>query len=124
MNEVTFYHGTRAGFQGRGGLLTPRVRHGGKSTHAPLKEGYSEREDAAKYVYLTTSLELAWVYAWHAPGRGNPKVLTVRPLAPVYRDPEHSEDMQAYRTESAVVLSVDTDPIMDEWTASAGWVHE
>lgn len=116
------YHGTRSGFT-KGGLLLPRSKHRGKGTTAPLKPGYSERADARDFVYVTASVELAWVYAWHSQGRGRPRVLTVRPLSPVWQDPEHSEDMEAYRCEAAFVLAVDFDPSVSEADARAGWVH-
>lgn len=118
----TMYHGTRAGYRGRGGLVLPRSKHGGKGTNAPLKPGRTERADSADWVYLTSNKTLAWVYAWHAPGRGRPKVLTVMPLSEVFADPEHSEDMEAFRCEAAHVLAVDLDPEIDEYEAAAGWV--
>ena len=80
------------------------------------------RLDAERYVYVTTSRELAWVYAWHARGRGRPRVLTVTPLSDVWHDPEHSPDMEAYRCESAFVTAVDLDPLVSEQDARAGWV--
>lgn len=117
------YHGTRKGFRGRGGLLMPRTFHGSKGTTAPLKPGAVANSDSERYVYVTTSLDLAWVYAWHAQGRGRPRVLTVRPLSPVWRDPEHSEDMAAYRCEAAVVDAVAVEPLVTESDARAGWVE-
>jgi hypothetical protein len=106
----------------KGGLLMPRVAHHGKPTTAPLKQGASPREDSSKYVYLTTNKELAWVYAWCAVGRGKPRVVTVAPLDPVYPDPEHSSDMQAFRTKAAIVVEVDIDPMVTEIEARTGWV--
>jgi hypothetical protein len=120
---MTFYHGTRRGFT-RGGYLMPRTFTGkSDSTTAPLKPGKSTASDSDRYVYITTSKILAWVYAWHAPGRGKPKVLTVEVLGAVERDPEHSLDMEAYRTDMAKVINVDTEPIITEEEAREGWVQ-
>lgn len=120
---VVFYHGTRKGFS-KGGYLFPRSFHKGAGTYAPLKPGFEPRKDAEDYIYITTSETLAWVYAWHAPGRGRPKVLVVEPHGVIERDPEHSIDMEAYRCDGiAKVLSVDTEPKINEFEAAAGWVE-
>lgn len=116
-----FYHGTRRGFM-KGGLLMPRRFHGGAGTQAPLKVGATPLGDADQFVYVTTSKVLAWVYAWEAVGRGRPRVLTVRPLSEVWRDPEHSRDMEAYRCEAATVVDVDFDPMISEAEAKEGWI--
>lgn len=71
---------------------------------------------------MTTDLTLAWVYAWHAPGRGKPKVLTIEPRGVIEPDPEHSVRMDAWRCEWAKVTRVDTDPVLSEADARAGWV--
>lgn len=116
------YHGTRAGFQ-KGGLLMPRTFHGStRKTTAPLRPGKEERPDSERFVYVTTSKMLAWVYAWHSTGRGRPRVLTVKPLSEVWYDPEHSREMEAYRCEAAVVEAVDFDPMITEQEAREGWV--
>jgi hypothetical protein len=73
-------------------------------------------------VYVTTDLNVAWVYAWCAVGRGKPKVLIVEPTDEVVADPEHSHAMQAYRTRSARVVKVLTEPTMTERQAREGWV--
>lgn len=112
------FHGTRRGFR-KGGLLLPRCSHGGQGTSAPATRTLP---DADRFVYVTTSRTLAWVYAWHAVGRGKPRVLTVRPLSDVWGDPEHSPAMEAYRCEAAVVVAVDLEPEMSEADARAGWV--
>lgn len=119
-----WFHGTRRGFT-RNGYVTPRDFHRSKdATSAPVKPGREVPADAVAYTYLTTSPLLAWVYAWHAPGRGKPKVLTVEPLGDVYRDPEHSPDMEAYRCYGWLrVLHVDTEPLITEEESRAGWVH-
>lgn len=117
------YHGTRAGFRGRGGLLLPRGSHGGTGTSAPVNPGREPPSDSDRYVYVTTSKTLAWVYAWHAPGRGRPKVLTVIPLGNLEPDPEHSPAMEAYRCEAAVVERVDLNPEISEEDARQGWVE-
>lgn len=115
------YHGTRRGFTKRG-LLMPRTFHQSKQvTTAPLMPGKQPREDSEQYVYVTTSKILAWAYAWAATGRGRPRVLTVAPLGPVWPDPEHSVDMEAYRCEAAVVVDVDFEPMITETEANAGW---
>lgn len=120
--EPVFYHGTRRGFS-RGGYLMPRSFHkNDDQTSAPLKDGRERSSDSDRYVYITTSKIVAWVYAWEAPGRGRPKVLTVRPMAEVYRDPEHGRDMNAYRCEIAKVIGVDKDPMITEAEAREGWV--
>lgn len=106
----------------KGGLLVPRNMHGGASTFAPLCEGREHLRGSENWVYVTTCQELAWAYAWAAAGRGKPRVLTVNPAGPLERDPEHSIDMEAYRCEAAFVVSVSTEPLMDEMTATAGWV--
>lgn len=116
------YHGTRAGFRGRGGLLAPRTFHGGSGTAAPLTPGAVAPTDSRGYVYVTTSPLVAWIYAWHAPGRGRPRVLTVRPLSEPEPDPEHSPTMEAYRCEAAIVESVDLVPAVTEDEARSGWV--
>lgn len=65
------------------------------------------------------------MYAWCAPGRGKPKVLTVAPLGNVTRDPEHSPAMEAYRCDDWLrVIHVDTEPIITEQEARDGWVTE
>lgn len=117
----TLYHGTRKPFS-KGGLVMPRTFHGSTGTTAPLKPGASPRPDSERFVYVTPSLMLAWVYAWSATGRGRPRVLTVKPLSDVWADPEHSADMEAYRCEAALVEAVDLVPLVDEQTAVAGWV--
>jgi len=119
---VTWYHGTRRGCS-RGGYVIPRSAHGKEGTSAPVNPGQQQPSDSGDYTYLTTSATLAWVYAWCAPGRGKPKVLTVEPMGNVYRDPEHSPDMEAYRCDGWLrVVNVDTEPIITEQEARDGWV--
>lgn len=117
---VRFFHGTRAGF-GKGGWVFPRTFHQGEGTSAPLQPGRQAPSDAERYVYITTSEDLAWVYAWHAPGRGRPRVLVVEPRSEVADDPEHSPLMQAYRCEVAKVLAVRFTPTVSEKDAREGW---
>lgn len=122
MTAPVLYHGTRRGFS-RGGWLTPRSFSSSFPTTAPCKPGRSPAPDAAGFTYMTTSLELAWVYAWHAAGRGRPKVLVVEPHGAISRDPEHSLDMEAYRCAGwARVLDVLLEPAVPEADARAGWV--
>lgn len=120
---VTLYHGTRVPFQ-RGGLLVARSSHGGPGTTAPLNPGRAAPTEAADWVYATTNSVLAWVYAWHAPGRGRPRVLTVGPLGDVEHDPEHGHRAEAYRVRAARVVAVDLTPQISEKDARAGWVLE
>lgn len=116
-----WYHGTRRGFS-PGGWVFPRSSHGGAGSSAPTTPGRESPAEAADFVYVTTDLTLAWAYAWAAPGRGKPKVLTVIPHGPTEPDPEHSSRMDAWRCEFAKVTHVDTDPILSDADARAGWV--
>lgn len=119
---VRWYHGTRRGFT-RGGYVTDREFHQGAQTSAPLKPGRQSPEDVVEHTYLTTNPVVAWVYAWHAPGRGKPKVLRVEPMGPVSPDPEHSPAMEAYRCAGWLrVVGVETEPLITEAEARAGWV--
>jgi len=112
------YHGTRRGFT-PGGWLMPRAFHNGAATTAPATTSLPEARD---HIYVTTDLTLAWVYAWHAPGRGKPKVLIVEPTATLEHDPEHSAQMPAYRAEGmARVVTVLTEPTITEDEARDGW---
>jgi hypothetical protein len=121
MSEPVFYHGTRRGFS-RGGFLMPKRFHQQQDqTSAPLIPGKERARDSDDWVYVTTSPELAWVYAWCAPGRGKPKVLVVEPSGPIERDPEHSPGMEAYRTSMAKVVAVLKDPLVTEQEAREGW---
>lgn len=122
MGDGRMYHGTRRGFT-RGGWLMPRADHGGSGTTAPTAPGRESPDDADRWVHFTGDLILAWVYAWHAPGRGRPKVLVVEPHGRAERDPEHSPGMDAWRCESAKVVRVLTDPAISEAEARAGWVN-
>lgn len=87
-----------------------------------MTSGAASPEDSDQWVYVTQSLDLAWVYAWHAPGRGKPKVLVVEPHGTVEPDPEHSAAMDAWRCEWARVSGVLTEPTMTEEEARSGWV--
>lgn len=118
---LSLFHGTRRPFK-RGGLLIPRSRHGGPGTSAPLTPGRTQPEDAADWVYLTSDLDLAWVYAFHAPGRGRARVLRVTPIGDVLRDIEHGDTMAAYRCEAATVADVLTEPTVTEAEARDGWI--
>lgn len=122
-NTQKWFHGTRRGFT-RGGYLFPRNDHGGPGTTAPTNPGMTSPEDSADWVHITRDPVLAWAYAWSAPGRGKPKVLTVEPHGPVEDDPEHSVRMDAWRCEWAKVVAVDTDPALSEEEALAGWATD
>lgn len=116
---MRLYHGTRRGFT-PGGWLMPRAHHGGDPTTAPA---HGSLPDSAHHIYVTTDLDLAWAYAWHAPGRGRPKVVLVEPSAPIEHDPEHSPSMPAYRSRGiGRIRAVLTDPTVTEKEAREGWV--
>lgn len=117
---LRWYHGTRRGFT-RGGLLIPASRHGGERTTAPLTEGATPQTGAENWVYMTTNIDLAWAYAFHASGRGKPKVLVLHPVSMPEPDPEHSSAMAAYRCEAATVTDVLTEPTITEAEARSGW---
>jgi hypothetical protein len=119
-DEPVFYHGTRRGFT-RGGAVFPRQWHGGAGTSAPINPGQTSLVDAEGYVYLTNDLDLAWAYAWCAPGRGRPKVLILDPMSTPEPDPEHSTRMAAYRCSWARVSKVLTTPTITETEARGGW---
>lgn len=114
-------HGTRRPFR-PGGLLLPRSQHGGAGTTAPLVPGRVQPADAPSWVYCTTSLELAWIYAWHAPGRGRPRVLQLGGVGDLEPDPEHGPDAEAYRCRWASVAGVLLEPAVDEAAARSGWI--
>ena len=118
--DPVFFHGTRRGFT-PGGILLPRATHQGAATGAPLNPGHTAPAGADGWVYVTEDLNVAWAYAWAAPGRGRPKVLTVRAQGYVSPDPEHSPQMVAWRCEWATVLAVDLAPAITEEQARAGW---
>lgn len=122
MTDDVWYHGTRRGFR-PGGYLFPRAFHGSIGTTAPLAPGQAAPSDSDQWVYVTRSVDLAWVYAFHGTGRGRPKVLVVRPSGGLEPDPEHSAAMDAWRTQSARVLRVLVEPTMTEAEAREGWVH-
>lgn len=119
--EGPWYHGTRRGFT-RGGVLFPRSAHRGAGTGAPVNPGREQPQEAANWVYLTRNLDLAWAYAWQAPGRGKPKVVVVRPHGTVEADPEHSGAMDAWRAEWATVTEVLLEPAITQEQARQGWV--
>lgn len=121
MSLPILYHGTRRGFT-NGGLLLPRATHGGKPTTAPLNPGQLPPPDQGEWAYLTTDLDLAWVYAWHSVGRGMPRVVKVTPLSDVERDPEHGLTTPAYRTRAATVCQVLREPTVTEADARNGWI--
>lgn len=118
---LTFWHGTRAPFR-RGGYLFPRCQHGAEGTTAPVHEGKASPVESGDWVYVTTSKTLAWVYAWHAAGKGAPRILKVQPIGTLESDPEHSPAMEAYRCEMAKVLAFDMEPEITEQEAREGWV--
>lgn len=118
---MILYHGTRRPF-GKRGLLLPRSEHDGPGTNAPLNTGRTAWPDADTWCYATEHVELAWAYAYAAPGRGRPRVLIVSPLDEyIHRDPESSEESLCWRFKSAWVVEVLTDPPFSQEAAEAGW---
>lgn len=107
---VVWYHGTRRGFRGRGGVVLPRWEHGGPGTTAPTNPGRTSPPDADRYVFITRDRDVAVAYAHAAPGRGRPKVLTVQPAGEVTRDPEHGYATDAWRCGWATVLATEVLP--------------
>lgn len=100
--SAPLFHGTRAGFRGRGGLVLPA-----RQTGRPVTEG-GIREDEGEHVYVTPDWNLAAEFARRANGRGHPKVLTVLPAGPLEVDwaTFGGEEREAYRCEAAHVLAV------------------
>ena len=121
--EIVWYHGTRRGFT-RGGVLSPRAFHGQAATTAPTNPGMASSPDSGEWVYITIDVNLAWVYAFHAPGTGRPKVLTVTPRGDVEHDPEYSLRTVAYRCPWAAVTGVLKLPTMTESEARNGWLSQ
>ena len=97
------YHGTRAAFRGRGGLLLPAASH-----HGPTNHDASRLDDRDEWVYVTPDLALAWAYARAAAGRNVPRVLVVRPAGRIEHDwsTVNGEDVESYRCEYATVFAV------------------
>lgn len=98
MSEL--YHGTRAGFRGKGGLVLP-------ATQTRRKENWNlGRSDR---VYVTPERALAAYFARASQGRGVPKILTVKPVGPLYRDDStvEGEEHESYAVEAAYVLRVE-----------------
>lgn len=107
-SRVVFYHGTRAGFRGSGGLVLPRVQTGRPANHEAASAGPSFAPDAGEWVYVTLDLELAWDFAEAAQGRGKPKVLVVAPWSTPVEDwsSVNGEVLPMYRVEGATVEKV------------------
>lgn len=100
-DEPVLYHGTRAGFRGKGGLVLPGMDVG-RYNHPGL-------EYRSDWVYVTPDLELAWDYAEACQGRGKPKVLVVRPNGMLYHDDSTlagGYEQVSFRCESAIVAGV------------------
>lgn len=97
---MTLYHGTRAPFRGRGGLVLP-----GNEVGRHCHPGLEYRSD---WVYVTPDFELAVEYAHAAVGRGKPKVLVVRPGSDMYVDDStvNGEEQESYRVKYAIVERV------------------
>lgn len=92
------YHGTRAPFRGKGGLLLPGDTCG-RDNHGLDRSGV---------VYVTPDLDLAWDYARAARGRGKPRVLIVAPDGRLTVDDStvNGCEQEAYTCEAAIVLDV------------------
>ena len=82
-----------------------------------MAAGAQRREDADDWVYVTTDLTGAWLYAYDSGGDGAPVVYSVLPLSNVQRDPEHSPNMPALAATSTSRPNEDT-------TAGVGRSHE
>lgn len=105
-NPPPLYHGTRAGFRGRGGLVLPAA-----CTGRPVTLG-GIRDDEGEHVYVTPDRELAVAFAYLAGGKGRPRILTVLPLGPLEVDIATfgGEEREAYRCEAATVVAVEVLP--------------
>lgn len=102
--QALLYHGTRAPFRGRGGLVLP-----GDETGRHAHPGMEYRSD---YVYVTPDLDLAWAYAIAATGRGKPRVLVVLPGSPLLHDDSTiagGEEQVSFRCTHAYVQKILTD---------------
>ena len=94
-DKVVFYHGTKAGFRGRGGLLLPGDLVGKDNWH--LKR--------SQFAYITTEIQLAYFYAYACKGRGRPKVLIVKPISQIENDNSFLfDDLQAAYTCSGAIV--------------------
>jgi hypothetical protein len=93
----TFFHGTRAAFRGRGGIVLPGSQVG--------RDNHSLGTN--NYVYVSTDIEVAMDFAVLAKGRGKPRILTVQPFGKMERDtyPDMA-DQDSWRCEGARVLKV------------------
>ncbi len=89
-----------------------------------MMPGAKRRPDADDWVYLTTDINGAWLYAYNSTVDGEPAVYSVFPLSDVEHDPEHSSRMPAYRCRSAVVLGADRQPPFSQEEAARKWRQE
>lgn len=113
------YHGTRAGFRGRGGLVLPGAQVGRDNTSG--SHGYVDHgiPYTGEHVYVTTDRDLAMIFALLAKGRGRPRVLTVQPFGmkpdtgTTYGGEERDD---VFTCEWATVLSVE---MLDPMAAAA-----
>jgi hypothetical protein len=118
-----YMHGTKKSFT-PGQAILPRSQHHGGANAAPVGSAWTERADAADWVYVTTDLNGAWLYAHDAWGDGDPVVYEVFPMSEVEHDPEHSKEMPAFRCRSAVVLGRIRGEAITPEQARALWVPE
>ena len=94
--DDVLYHGTRAGFRGKGGIVLP----------GELYKKDNHRLGRSDWVYVTPDIDLAWSFAEASAGRGRPRVLIVRPLGDLEVDDSTvgGEEFEMYRCKSARVL--------------------
>lgn len=105
-------------------MIYPQGDHGAGRSKAPMMPGAERRPDADDWVYVTTDINGAWLYAYDSTVDGEPAVYSVFPLSDIERDPEHGSRMPAYRCRSAVVLGADRQPPFSQEEAARKWLRE
>jgi hypothetical protein len=92
------YHGTRAGFRGKGGIVLPGEMFQKDNHHL----------GRSSWVYVTPDIDLAWSFAEASDGKGRPRVLMVRPIGKLEVDASTvaGENYEMYRCDSALVTQV------------------
>jgi len=119
-----YLHGSRAAFRPGDTILPPGSNEWGRTT-APMMPGAERLADADDWVFLTTDLNGAWLYAYDSGGPGEPAVSSVIPTSGTMPDPEYAgSHMPAFRCRAAVVLSVDRNPPFSQDEAALQWIHQ
>jgi hypothetical protein len=92
------YHGTRAAF-GPGGILLPAEETGAVSNFPEMPP------DRRGYVFVTSSLDLAWYFAEHCQGTNKPRVCVVVPHGGLIADwsTVNGEEHESFACEWATV---------------------